>query len=226
VALLVAHAASSATKAPVGSVKPVQELAALLAPHGVHAVPARSSRILRTVESKTPLTQDQALLPVLGHAKDAAGRGWLRVRLPGRPNGGSGWIERAGTTRRTSPWHLVIDLSQRTVVAYWRGTAVQTFSAVVGKPASPTPQGEFFVEESLELGSGTVGAPFALALSARSTVYQEFEGGPGQIALHGTSHVGGVPGTAVSHGCVRLPAGEITWLAAHIKPGDPVTIRG
>ncbi len=69
-----------------------------------------------------------------------------------------------------------------------------------------------------------VGAPFALALSARSTVYQEFAGGPGQIALHGLGNVGGTPGTAVSHGCVRLDARAMTWLVRRIGPGVPVTV--
>jgi hypothetical protein len=52
----------------------------------------------------------------------------------------------------------------------------------------------------------------------------EFAGCPGQIALHGLSNVGGVLGTAVSHGCVRLADTAIRWLAARIGPGVPVTI--
>ncbi len=68
------------------------------------------------------------------------------------------------------------------------------------------------------------GAPFALALSGRSNVLQEFAGGPGQIALHGLSNVGGTLGTAVSHGCVRLGNGAMRWLVARIGPGTPVTI--
>ncbi len=69
------------------------------------------------------------------------------------------------------------------------------------------------------------GAPFALALSARSNVLQEFAGGPGQIALHGVTNIGGVLGTAVSHGCVRLAATAMRWLVVRIGPGVPVTIR-
>ena len=71
---------------------------------------------------------------------------------------------------------------------------------------------------------GAAGAPYALALSARSDVLQEFEGGPGQIALHGIANLGGTIGTAVSHGCVRLANRSITWLAARISAGVPVTI--
>jgi lipoprotein-anchoring transpeptidase ErfK/SrfK len=94
----------------------------------------------------------------------------------------------------------------------------------VGRTSTPTPLGEFFVEESIRLRPGDVGWPFALALSARSTVLQEFDGGPGQIALHGMTNVGGVLGTADSHGCVRLADDAIRWLASRIAAGAPVTI--
>jgi lipoprotein-anchoring transpeptidase ErfK/SrfK len=133
---------------------------------------------------------------------------------------------RAGTTARTTRWHVVIELAHRKVVVYRQGRVMRRFAAVVGKPSTPTPHGQFFVEEAIALPSGEVGAPFALALSARSNVFQEFDGGPGQIALHGLAHVGGTPGTAVSHGCVRLTGSAMTWLVARIGPGVPVTIAG
>ena len=73
--------------------------------------------------------------------------------------------------------------------------------------------------------SGAAGGPYAFALSARSNVLQEFAGGPGQIAIHGVANLGGTPGTAVSHGCVRLSNQHISWLVSRIAPGAPVTIR-
>jgi lipoprotein-anchoring transpeptidase ErfK/SrfK len=121
-------------------------------------------------------------------------------------------------------WHVVVKTSVRQVAVYSHGHRAGVFEAVVGKPSTPTPVGEFFVEESVRLPSYAVGAPFALALSARSKVLQEFDGGPGQIALHGLLNVGGIPGTAVSHGCIRLDTGAIRWLAARIGPGTPVSI--
>jgi lipoprotein-anchoring transpeptidase ErfK/SrfK len=69
-----------------------------------------------------------------------------------------------------------------------------------------------------------VGSPFALATSARSRVLQEYGGGPGQIALHGTRNISGALGTAVSHGCIRLSTRAITWLARRIGSGTPLTI--
>lgn len=61
-------------------------------------------------------------------------------------------------------------------------------------------------------------------MSARSNVFQEFDGGPGQVALHGVNNIGGTLGTAESHGCIRLATSSISWLAWRIDPGVPVTI--
>ena len=94
---------------------------------------------------------------------------------------------------------------------------------MIGKPSTPTPTGRFFIEEALDL-SAQVGGPFALATSARSDVLQEFEGGPGQIAVHGTNGLAGALGTAASHGCIRLDRDSITWLAKHVGRGVPLTI--
>jgi lipoprotein-anchoring transpeptidase ErfK/SrfK len=149
---------------------------------------------------------------------------WLKVRLPGRPNGHTGWIGLAWTARSVTNWHIVVDLSRRRVTVYRDGRPVRVFRAVVGKPSTPTPPGQFFVEETITLRPTDVGAPFALALSARSNVLQEFDGGPGQIAIHGLANIGGTLGSAASHGCVRLNNAAVRWLVVRIGPGVPVTI--
>jgi lipoprotein-anchoring transpeptidase ErfK/SrfK len=206
------------------AVRPTQELAKLLTSHRlVSALHTRPSRV-GTVTAWRPITGGQTVLPVLGHATTKGGVAWLRVRVPGRPNGGKGWIAQRGTVLTTTSWHLVVRTSSRRLLVYRHGRFVRAFKAVVGKPSTPTPHGWFFVEESVRMLPGSAGAPFALALSARSNVLQEFEGGPGQIALHGVGNLGGTPGTAVSHGCVRLANRNITWLARRIAPGVPVTI--
>ena len=110
------------------------------------------------------------------------------------------------------------------MLAYFHAGLVRSIAAIVGKPSTPTPHGQFFVEERARVGPGDPGGPFALALSARSNVLRRFEGGPGQIALHGIANLGGTLGTAVSHGCVRLGNQSIRWLASRIAAGVPVTI--
>ena len=215
-ALVTTGATAAGTRA---TVQPTQELAALLSSHRIRAEPHATSPLLGVVPAITPITHDRTVLPVLAHHG-----AWLKVRLPGRPNSHTGWITRKATLQWATNWHLVVNRARREVLVYRSGRVVRIFKAVVGKPSTPTPTGEFFVEESIALRSYDVGAPFALALSARSQVLQEFDGGPGQIALHGLSNVGGVPGTAVSHGCIRLADDVMRWLVVRIGPGTPVTI--
>ena len=228
-ATLMLFAATWTGAAPAHSVtpavvKPTQELAALLSAHEAYSKPARDSAPLRMVQARRPLTGARTVLPVLGHKTAAHGVRWLHVGLPGRPNGGTGWIRQSGTIASTTSWHVLVHTSTRRVIVYRNGRPVRTVKAVVGKPSTPTPHGEFFVEEAVRLRAVDVGAPFALALSARSNVLQEFAGGPGQIGLHGLANVGGVLGTAVSHGCVRLDNDVMRWLVVHVGPGVPVTI--
>jgi lipoprotein-anchoring transpeptidase ErfK/SrfK len=212
-------ATSSTASAQVAVVQPTQTLAALLSTHEAFSKPSRSSTPLLLVQAERPLTGERTVLPVVGATKD-----WLHVRLPGRPNGRTGWIVRYKTVASTTRWHVVVNTTARELIVYRSGRPVRTVKAVVGKPSTPSPGGEFFVEEAIELRASDVGAPFALALSARSEVLQEFDGGPGQIAIHGLSNVGGVPGTAVSHGCVRIDNATMRWLVLRIGPGVPVTI--
>ncbi len=201
-----------------------ERLAVLLSAHAAHRRPQAGSRVLVTVPATRPITGERTALPVVGHARGAGGIAWLHVMLPGRPNGSTGWIVKQGTRAQVTGWRIAVSLGARRVTVYRHGRAVRRFAAVVGKPSTPTPTGHFFVEETLRMSAGEPGGPFALALSARSNALQEFEGGPGQIALHGRDNLGGVLGQAESHGCVRLATASIDWLAQRIGPGVPVTI--
>ncbi len=201
-----------------------QELAVLLSAHAVHRRPRSGSRVLVTVSAVRPITGERTALPVVGHARSGGGIAWLRVMLPGRPNGSSGWVAKQGTRSELTGWRIAVSLGNRRVTVYRHGRPVRHFAAVVGKPSTPTPTGSFFVEETLQMTASEPGGPYALALSARSNALQEFEGGPGQIALHGRDNLGGVLGAAESHGCVRLATASIDWLARRIGPGVPVTI--
>jgi lipoprotein-anchoring transpeptidase ErfK/SrfK len=226
--LLVAPAGAQAAPA-TARIAAHQETVALLAAHDVRSGPTSGDAVVAQVNAHGTMTGARTVLPVLGQSIDSTGGSWLQVRLPGRALKGkqppdSGWISAANTRSSATDWHLVINRGARSVTVYHNGSRLRSYKAIVGKSSTPTPTGEFFVEENVRLPGNRPGAPFALATSARSKVFQEFEGGPGQIALHGLSNIGGSLGTAVSHGCVRLANRSISWLAARIKPGDPVTI--
>jgi lipoprotein-anchoring transpeptidase ErfK/SrfK len=217
---------ASAGAAVPTRVQATQELVVLLTAHGAHRAPEAGSTQVALVAPQRPITGAQTTLPVLARMIAPGGVRWLQVMLPGRPDGLTGWISQQGTSPLVTPWRIVIDLSARRVKAYNDGRMVRSFQAVVGKPSTPTPTGEFFVEEMVQMAPAEAGGPFALALSARSNALQEFEGGPGQIAIHGRNNLGGTLGTAASHGCIRLSTASINWLAARIGAGTPVTIDG
>lgn len=225
------HSPGGAVGATGGpQIAPRHDVVTVLATHPVRSGPDASAERVGQVAPRRPITAVRTVLPVLGRATDGLGRGWLRVRLPGRVLGGAppprtGWISTPRTLPSVTRWHVVVDLGARRLLVHHDGRRVRSYPVVVGARPTPTPRGRYFVEENVRLPRDRVGAPFALALSARSSVYQEFAGGPGQIAIHGLGNVGGRPGTAASHGCVRLADGPIAWLAARIRPGVPVTIR-
>jgi lipoprotein-anchoring transpeptidase ErfK/SrfK len=218
-------AGSAAGDGGHASVQATQELVVLLDAHGVHQAPASGSPTVTVLAARRPITGEQTTVPVIARSIAIGGARWLQVMLPGRPNGSTGWISQEDTRALVTAWAIVVDIGARRVDVYSDARRTRSFQAVVGKPSTPTPTGRFFVEETLRMSPAEAGGPFALALSARSDVLQEFEGGPGQIAIHGRENLGGTLGSAASHGCIRLATASIEWLAARIGPGTPVTIE-
>jgi lipoprotein-anchoring transpeptidase ErfK/SrfK len=212
-----------------------QEVATLKVNENTYASPGGKKTY--TIQKTRPITGEQTTVPVL-QTKQQGTATWLDVRLPGRakPNQhppATGWIQARGVRTWQITWHIYVTVgpntsgysSQRRVWVYNNGKLLKSWQAVPGAPGRVTPLGDYFVEENINEGYKFPGGPFALATSARSHTYTSFDNGPGQVAIHGMS--GGLqakPGTAVSHGCVRLPNNEITWLAHQIYPGTPVTI--
>lgn len=227
-AAVLALMGESAVAATVGAGRlpaaPAPVTALLTTPHVVVDRLGRTPAGALVVSASRPVTGVQTALPIVGRGRAADGARLLYVMLPGRPNGALGWIRQAGTTIHRSDWSLSIDTSAREVLVYRRGVLARSLGVVVGKPATPTPLGEFFVEESVRMIPGAAGGPYALALSARSEVLQTFGGGPGQIAIHGVANLAGAIGSASSHGCVRLSARDIAWLARRIAPGTRVSV--
>jgi len=228
VAALVAAAVGCALLAPSAIAAPrvvaaAQPLVVLLHDHVARAAPSAHGGRIEAVPTRRPLTRTRTVLPVLGQRSGKVGS-WLRVRLPGRPNGHTGWISANRTRQTSTPWQLRIELSARRLTVFRGGHVRRQFRVVIGKSSTPTPRGSYFIEEALALSSYETGGPFALATSARSNVFQEFEGGPGQIGIHGTNNLSGAPGSAASHGCIRLRTKAITWLARRIGAGVPLIV--
>jgi lipoprotein-anchoring transpeptidase ErfK/SrfK len=96
---------------------------------------------------------------------------------------------------------------------------------VNGKAATPTPPGQFYITDPVDLrkNPNTGYGQFALGISGYSDVLTSFKGGPGQLAVHGTNNPGEV-GSDISNGCVRVPNEIILQLALQAPLGTPVNI--
>jgi lipoprotein-anchoring transpeptidase ErfK/SrfK len=161
-------------------------------------------------------------------AARAQGRTWLKVRLPGRPNGSSGWIPRDRVRLARSPHYLIVDISRRRLIVYRNGRRVAMPRVVVGAPATPTPLGLFAIYDRVaQRDPGGFTGPWVLPLTAHSEKLRRFDGGPGLVAIHGRAGASlrDPLGTARSRGCIRMANGWIRNLARVIMKGTAVRIR-
>jgi lipoprotein-anchoring transpeptidase ErfK/SrfK len=202
-------------------------IARVVAPTMVRARPDAGRDVWLARAATSWSAAPQSLL-VLGSAWHA-GRLWLHVLLPIRPDGSSGWIPRNNTQLSGTHYWITVDKTARTVTVYGHGTRIRFFRAVVGKPATPTPDGLAAVYEVDRQPDpeGFLGT-WALPLTILSNTLHSFGGGPGRIAIHGRGGASLLDplGSAASHGCIRLDNSNVGWLAQMIRPGTPVQISG
>jgi lipoprotein-anchoring transpeptidase ErfK/SrfK len=188
----------------------------------VLATPDPTAEVVRAMEPTTGFGS-VTVLAVREIGTDAAA-GWLRVELPGRPVGETGWVPADAVELREVDVEVTVDLETRQLTVRRDGEVVLTSTVAIGDPDHPTPTGTFWVTDKLDTEdpNGPYG-PYALGLSVRSEVLTEFAGGDGQIGIHGTNAPGSI-GQAVSHGCVRVANGIVRELASLLPLGTPVVI--
>src|SRR4051794_12708440 len=149
---------------------------------------------------------------------------WIKVYLPTRPNGSTGWIKKKKVTLSGHSYRVTINLDKHVLKAYKGKKKILRTPIGVGRAVTPTPTGLYYITELLKQPdpSGTYG-PFAFGLSAHSDVLNEFAGRDGVLGIHGTNFPQGI-GTDVSHGCIRLSNKAILKLARTLPVGTPVRI--
>ncbi|WP_354702369.1 hypothetical protein DSM112329_02726 [Paraconexibacter sp. AEG42_29] len=148
--------------------------------------------------------------------------GWLRVRLPSRPNGAAAWIRRSSVRISATNFRVTIQLKRHRILVKRGRFLVMSKPIGVGRAVSPTPRGTYFLADLVKSTDPFYG-PYAFGLSAFSTVLTEFAGGDGQIGIHGTDAPSAI-GTDVSHGCIRVDNKVIRKLAKMLPLGTPVRI--
>ncbi|MEA2457243.1 MAG: hypothetical protein QOC95_215 [Thermoleophilaceae bacterium] len=160
---------------------------------------------------------------VLASYTDAKDRQWLKVRLPMRPNGRTGWVPRDSLgSLRTVTTFLRVNKHTLRATLYRRGKRIWQAPAGIGKHGTETPGGNFYIRERLRVhGHGSLYGPLAFGTSAYSKL-SEWPGG-GVVGIHGTNEPGLIPGRP-SHGCVRLRNRDVLRLGKLMPIGTPVRI--
>jgi hypothetical protein len=157
-------------------------------------------------------------------SRRARGRVWIEVRVPGRPNGRTGWVPRAalGPLRAVT---TALEIYRRGSRAVLRrdGRAIWRARVGHGAPGTATPAGRFYIREKLRnLNGSPIYGPWAFGTSAYSSL-SDWPGG-GVVGIHGTNQPELIPGRP-SHGCVRVRNHAIRRLARLMPVGTPVRIR-
>ena len=160
-------------------------------------------------------------MPVLEERGD-----WLRIMMPERPNGLTAWVRADEVERSTSPWRMVLRLSETRVYVYKDGYEVWSAPVGIGKDSTRTPTGSYFVAVIEKPGPAGYG-PIVLNLNAHSEDIDSWQGsGDAITAFHGpfgSEELIRSGGGKVSNGCIRmLPEDQLKMDG--IALGSPVDI--
>ncbi len=157
-----------------------------------------------------------AWFPVIGREA-----GWVRVLLPSRPNGATGWIRNSAVESRRTAAVVRVHTTSRSLEVVESGVTTGTWTVAVGAPDTPTPTGRTFLLGQLVDDQQSF-SPVILPLGTHSKTLDSYGGGPGTVAIHGWTD-SSVFGQAVSHGCVRVPDDALDRIRA-LPLGTPVLI--
>ena len=153
---------------------------------------------------------------------------WVRIMLPERPNGSTGWVRREDVELSSTQYRIVIRLPEMRLHVYQDGFELWSAPVGIGKPSTPTAPGSFFVAVIEKPGPHGYG-PIVLNTSGHSEAIQSWQGmGDAITAIHGpissrSAAQIGTTGAAISNGCIRMHEADQVKLDV-IPLGTPVDI--
>lgn len=192
-------------------------VAQALGPHLV-ARAAPSGRVVARLANPTSFNQPLTVMPL---ERDGD---WLKVLLPIRPNGTTGWVRGSTVKLMWVAYRVQVSLAQHRLVVFYAGRPVFHTKAAVGARGTPTPRGIFYLTALLKQPDPSGGyGPYAFGLSGFSPVLRHFAGGPGELGLHGTDDPSSL-GRSSTHGCIRVSNRVISMLAVRLPLGTPLVV--
>ena len=177
VALLPAQPARAA-----GDARPTL-VARVVVPASALAAPRLGARRVMRLTGVAEWSRGAQWLMVTGRARDDAGRAWVRVQLPIRPNGTAGWVPRRSLRLTGTRVRFEVHLGSRRL-EIWRGSRrVASWPAGIGRPGTPTPVGRYAIQDAVVTANAWRGiyGDFTVALTAHSPTLRTFMGGQALI---------------------------------------------
>jgi len=194
----------------------------------IYDAPDPTAAPSRTLSNPRLINGDpNAAVPLLFLVKDTPDTAcdWIEVHLPVRPNGSTGFVKRADVTLTQNPYRIEVSLSGFNLKVFNGTEVIMDTTVAIASDNTPTPGGLYYTTELVRTPNpGGVYGPYAYGLSGFSEVLQTFNGGPGQLGIHGTNQPERL-GSKVSHGCIRMHNDDITTLAGLLPLGVPVLIE-
>ena len=191
---------------------------------GIRSKPSWKSKAVGALRWNTEDGLPEVYLALASHVDHAGGQVWIKIRIPGRPNGRTGWVRQEQLSNlELVETQLTIDRRRLRATLRKRGKVIWRTPIGVGAPGTGTPGGKFWIRERLaNLGGSPIYGPWAFGTAAYSKL-SDWPGG-GVVGIHGTNQPELIPGRP-SHGCIRVPNPKIRKLARIMPVGTPVRIR-
>ena len=161
---------------PLGDPRHVARWSTVTRAVPVRDAPRADANPIAFLDTRTPERTANVVL-VEDSAEDRAGRLWILVRVPALPENLTGWVPRAALgASEFVRTRLVVDLRGLDATLLSDGRPVFRAEIGIGKPAWPTPTGEFYVRSRIRSLSSFYG-PLAFGTSARSAVLTDWPDG-------------------------------------------------
>jgi len=160
---------------------------------------------------------------LLRQYEDDAGREWVELRVPKRPNGRVGWVRRdkLGQYNR-NVFQLTIDRKKLRGTLRKNGRKVWSAPVGVGAVGTKTPAGNFYIREKFRVRNVPLYGTRAIGTSAYAPTLSDWPNG-GVVGIHGTDQPELIPGRP-SHGCIRVRNPDVERLWRLIRIGTPLRI--
>lgn len=149
--------------------------------------------------------------------------GWLRVLLPARPNGATGWLHDDHLELARNRHWITVDRKRFRLTWHRPGRSSRSWTVGVGKRSAVTPAGRTFLLANV-YDAGSKFSTIVLPLGAHSDTFTTYGGGPGTVGIH-TWPTSDVFGKATSDGCIRIPRAALRLLSRNVPLGTPVLVR-